>query len=162
MFQIFYHVFWLFMAGRQFTRQLSLHGQSGSSWWFSRTLSSRILPTGHCPERARALRADLAKEEAERTLAIFNGELSVNLMGFCVFNFVPKPVLLDNFVPISAIKFLLFSLLNLGTHIKITRESFGSNLAIFTSDFLNCSPPLRDEHWVPCGKDKFHASIWNL
>lgn len=36
----------------------------------------------------------------------------------------------------------LLSFQNIGTYINITCESFGSSLDIFTSVFLNCSPPL--------------------
>lgn len=94
------------------------------------TLLNRILPTEHFLESPRVLCIHLAKEEAERTLAFFTGKLYVNIRVLFVFN--PKPVLLDNFIPVSAVKFPLVSSLNFGTYVNSSCESFGLSLAIFT------------------------------
>lgn len=75
-----------------------------------------------------------------RRLAFFTGNLFVNIRVLFVLN--PKPVLLDNFILVSAIEFPLLSFLNFGTYINITCESSGSSLAIFACVFLNCAPPL--------------------
>lgn len=100
------------------------------------TSLNRILSTDHfLDSHMGTLWADLAKEEAERTLVIFTGELVINNIGVCCF-FNPKPVLLDNFILASAIQCPLLPFLNFGTYINITCEPFGSSLAIFTSVFF--------------------------
>lgn len=84
---------------------------------------------------------DLAKEEAEMTLAIFIGRLLVNIRVFFFLLLIPNQfswIISTQSLPSS----FLLSFQNIGTYINITCESFGSSLDIFTSVFLNCSPPL--------------------
>lgn len=103
----------------------------------------------HFLESQWVLWADLAKEEAERMLFIFTGEL-VNIRGFGLFFFfIPSQFswIISSWHLSSSVLSYLSWIRHL---INITSETFGSSLAI-SPVFLNVSH-CWDEHWVPDGR----------